>query len=100
MTIGHFIFGLLCFVLGQCCGIAIGARIRVRMKYPWTNPMWLSRQFTVGIAILTVIVVSQGLVMFFFGDVPFAARTIDVFTIATPIGAIIGFIIGIKEVRR
>ena len=38
--------------------------------------------------------------MFFFGDVPFAARTIDVFTIATPIGAIIGFIIGIKEVRR
>ena len=100
MTIGHFIFGLLCFVLGQCCGIAIGARIRARMKYLWTNPMWLSHQFAVGIAILAVIVVSQGLVMFFFGDVPFAARTINVFTIATLTGAVVGFIIGIKEARR
>jgi len=49
---------------------------------------------------LAAIVISQGLIMFFLGDVPFAARTIDVFIIATPVGAIIGFFIGIREVQR
>jgi len=100
MTIGHIIFGFLCFVLGQCIAIAIGARIRIRMKYPWTNPLWLSKQFLLGIIVLAVIVISQGTVMFVFGDVPFAARVINVFFIATILGLIVGFIIGIREVRR
>lgn len=100
MTIGHLIFGFLTFVLAQCIAIAIGARIRIRMKYPWTNPLWLSKQFLQGIIILAVIVIAQGTVMFIFGDVPFAARVIDVFLIAALLGLIVGFVIGIREVRR
>jgi hypothetical protein len=100
MTIGHFIFGFLSFVLAQCIAIVIGARIRIRMKYPWTNPLWLSKQFLQGILILAIIVIAQGTIMFVFGDVPFSARVINVFFIATLLGFIVGFVIGIKEVRR
>lgn len=100
MTIAHLIFGLLSFVLAQCVAIAIGARIRVRMKYPWTNPLWLSKQFLQGILILGVIVISLGAMMFIFGEGLFAARVIDVFTIATVLGGIVGFIMGVREVRR
>ncbi len=100
MTIGHLIFGFLSFVLAQCIAIAIGARIRIRMKYPWTNPLWLSQQFLQGILILALIVIVLGTVLFVYGNVPFAARVINVFLIGTPLGLIVGFIIGIREVRR
>jgi biotin transporter BioY len=59
-----------------------------------------SHKIIKGILILAIIVIAQGTIMFVFGNVPFSARVIDVFLIATLLGFIVGFIIGIKEVRR
>ncbi len=95
-----FAFGFLSFILGQCLGILIGVRVRLKSKHPWANLIWLSRQFRFGTLILALIVLSQGVVMFFFGNVWLGARVIDVVVVIIPLGAVVGFFIGKKEAPK